>query len=113
MGKALDESIEAGLLLEHGGGGGLGGFGLQGEMHAFVPTILLRMTGLDAFDVDAQAQPPDGEGAGAIQGGGGSKGDAVVCANGVREAKFLEGALEDGAGEFFLRRGQRLKGEEI
>jgi hypothetical protein len=55
---ALDEGIEAGLLLEHVGGGGLGGFRLQREMHAFVPTILLGMTGLDALDVDAEAQPP-------------------------------------------------------
>jgi hypothetical protein len=26
-----------------------------------MPAILLRMTGLDAFDADAQTQPPDGE----------------------------------------------------
>ena len=100
---ALDERIEPGLLLEHIGGGGLSGFGLQGEMHAFVPTILLRMTGLDALDVNAEAEPPDGEGAEAIQGVGGGKGHAVVGANGLGKAEFLEGALEDGEGEFFLR----------
>jgi hypothetical protein len=30
-------------------------------MHAFKTAILLGMTGLDSFDADAQAQPPDGE----------------------------------------------------
>jgi len=55
----LEEGVEPGLLLKHVGGGGLGGFGLQGEVHAFVPTVLLRMAGLDALEVDAEAQPPD------------------------------------------------------
>src|SRR5262245_47152744 len=100
----LDEGIEPGLLLEHVGGGGLGGFRLECEMHAFVPTMLLGMTGLDALDVNAEAQPPDGECAEAIQGVGGGKWHAVVSANGVRKAKFLEGALEDGEGQFSLRR---------
>src|SRR5262249_1283214 len=91
---------EAGLLLEHVGGGWLRGFRLQGEMHAFVAAILLGMTRLDALDVDAEAEPADGEFAEAVQRVGGGKGHAVVGPDGLREAKFLEGALEDGEGEF-------------
>jgi hypothetical protein len=87
---ALDEGVEAGLLLEHVGGGGLGRFRFQGQMHAFVPTVLLGMPGRDALDVDAEAQPPDGEFAEAIERVGGSKGDAVVGANGVGEANSLK-----------------------
>jgi hypothetical protein len=30
-------------------------------MHAFVTAILLGMTGSNAFDANAQAQPPDGK----------------------------------------------------
>jgi hypothetical protein len=29
-------------------------------MHAFMTAILLGMAGLNAFDANAQAQPPDG-----------------------------------------------------
>ena len=57
----LDEVIELGLLLEHVGAGGPGGFLLEGEVHAFMATVLLRMTRFDALDADAQPQPPDGE----------------------------------------------------
>ena len=39
---ALDEAIEARLLLQHVGGGGLGGFLLQRQMHALVAAVLLR-----------------------------------------------------------------------
>lgn len=31
---------------------------LQGQVHALLPTVLLLMTRLNAFDVDAQPQPP-------------------------------------------------------
>ena len=55
---ALEEGVESGLLLEHIGGRGLGGLRLQREMRPFVAAILLGMSGLDALDVDAEAEPP-------------------------------------------------------
>ena len=51
----IDEFVETGLLLKEIGGRGLGGFFFQGEMHAFVTAILLRVARLDAFDADAQS----------------------------------------------------------
>ena len=56
-----DEVIEALLLLQEVEGSGLGGFFLQCQVHALVATVLLGMSGLDALDLDAQAQPPDRE----------------------------------------------------
>ena len=67
--------------------------------------LLLGMAGLDALDLDAEAQPPDGEFAEAIEGVGRDKGHAVVGANGLGEAKFFERALKHGEGEFLLGRG--------
>jgi len=58
---ALDEVVEASLLLQQVVSRGLGGFLLQRQVNAFVPAVLRRMTGLDTLDLDAQAQPPDGE----------------------------------------------------
>src|SRR5215831_18229123 len=55
----LHELVEAGLLLEEVGGGRLGGLFFQGEMHAFVAAILLRMARLDAFNANAEAKPPE------------------------------------------------------
>ena len=40
--ELLDEGIEARLLLQDVGRGRLGGFLLQGQMHALVPPVLLR-----------------------------------------------------------------------
>lgn len=51
----LDEVIELGLLLQEVLSRWLGRFLLQGQVHALMPTILLRLTGLDAFEGDAEA----------------------------------------------------------
>ena len=60
-GKDLHELIEAGLLLQEVAGRRLSGFFLQGERHAFMAAILLRMARLDPLDANAEAKPPDGE----------------------------------------------------
>ena len=52
---ALDEGIEARLLVQKVGRGRLGGFGLQRQMHPLVAAVLLGMPGLDALDVDPEA----------------------------------------------------------
>ena len=43
-------------------------------MQAFVASVLLGVSGLDAFDMDTEAQPPDGESAESEQGMGEAKG---------------------------------------
>jgi len=50
----IDKVVEASLLLEEVFRGGLSGFFLQGEVHAFVTVVLLWMPVLDAFDANAQ-----------------------------------------------------------
>ena len=57
----LDKVVEAGLLHEEVLGGWLGGFLFLSQVHAFVAPILLGMPWFDAFDVDAEPQPPDRE----------------------------------------------------
>lgn len=54
-----DEVVEPGLLLQAVCARRSGCFLLQGQVHALVAAVLLGMTRLDAFDVDAQSQPPD------------------------------------------------------
>ena len=52
--KFLNEGVELCLLLQDIGASRTGGLLLQSQMHAFVPAVLLRMTGPNAFDGDAQ-----------------------------------------------------------
>ena len=59
--KLFQEGIKLGLLLEQIRAGWACGFLFQGQVHALMPTVLLRMTRPDAFDTDAQAQPPHRE----------------------------------------------------
>jgi hypothetical protein len=56
------------------------------EMHALVAAVLLRTTGLDALDGDAQSQPPDGQLGEIEQGIGAGEGDAVVGSDGGGQA---------------------------
>ena len=57
----LDELIEARLLLKEIRCRWFGSFLFQSEMHAFMPAVLLRMAWFDAFDANAEPQPPHGE----------------------------------------------------
>src|SRR4029077_10854358 len=59
--ELFEKIIEFALLLQAVPARGARGLRFEREVHAFMPAILLRMTGLDAFDGDAQAQPPDRE----------------------------------------------------
>jgi hypothetical protein len=51
----VDKCVKAGLLLKEVGRGGLGGFFLQREVHAFMTAVLLGMAGLDTFEANAEA----------------------------------------------------------
>jgi hypothetical protein len=54
---ALEEGIEARLLLEEVRRGGFSRFLLQHQVHPLVAAVLLGVSGLDGFDLDAEAQP--------------------------------------------------------
>jgi hypothetical protein len=54
----LHEGLELASLLKQVLRRRLGRFLLQGEVHPFMPAVLLRVAGLDALDLDPQAQPP-------------------------------------------------------
>ena len=57
----LDELVEASLLLQKIGSRRLGGFFFQGQMHALMAAVLLRMTRLDAFNANTEPKPPHRE----------------------------------------------------
>ena len=50
-------------------------------MHTFMPAVLLGVARLDAFDTNAEAQPPDGEFAQVKQGVSGSERHAIIAAD--------------------------------
>ena len=56
--------------------------------------ILLRVTGLDTLDANAETQPPDGELAQAEQSMRRSEGHAVIAENVSRQATFLKEPLK-------------------
>ena len=62
------------------------------------------LSGLDALDRDAEAEPPDGEPGEIEEAVGAGEGQAVVGADGVGQAALLEEALEGGDG-WILARG--------
>ena len=52
--EALEERVEARLLLKGIGRCGLGRFGFERQMHALMTTILFGMPGRNPFDPDPQ-----------------------------------------------------------
>jgi hypothetical protein len=93
---AFNEVVELGLLLKKVAAGRLGSLELQGQMHAFVASVLLRVTGLDAFDLDAEPEPPDRQLAEAEERIGACEGNAVVGANGLGQTESLKTASNTG-----------------
>lgn len=57
----INETVEAGLLLQDVHARRPGGFLLQGQMHTFMAAVLLRIAGRDALEANAETQPPDRE----------------------------------------------------
>src|SRR6185312_896199 len=82
--KLLEEGIELGLLLKQVGAGWASGFFFERQMHALMPAVLLRMTGPNAFDRDAQARPPDRQPGEIEQPVGRSEGNTVIGADRFR-----------------------------
>ena len=70
--------------------------------------VLLGMSGFDALDVDAEAQPPYGELREIVETVGAGEGQAVVGAHGIGQAAFLKQALQGGEGGCFLYRPKGL-----
>ena len=52
--EALLEAVELGLLLQEVAARGTRGLFLQSQMHALMTAVLLRISGFDALDADAE-----------------------------------------------------------
>src|SRR5260370_19651285 len=109
----LDELVEPSLLLQKIGSRRLGGFCLQGQMHALMAAVLLRMTRLDPFNANTEPEPPDRKFAQVKQGMGRSEGHAVVAADAGRQAALLKKPLKHSESVVFPGRRKSLTGEEI
>ena len=97
------EAGEAVLLATSRGCGWDRGLLFEGAVHAFVSSILLGVGRLDEFGKDAQSDPPDRQPGEPGEGGGGSKGGAVVGTDDAGQAVFAEEPVENGLGELRLR----------
>ena len=107
------EGLEASLLLQEVLSGRLGGFLLQGQVHTFVPAVLLWMSRFDALDRDPQTQPPHRQFAQAEEGAGAGEGDTVVAADGARQAIVLAGSLKDTEGEVLAGALQAFTAQQL
>ena len=82
-------------------------------MHALVAAVLLGMAGLDAFDGDAESEPPDGELGEVEEAVRAGERDAIVGADRRGQAALLEELLEGGDGEVFPGRFERLTNQKV
>src|SRR3546814_6550706 len=93
--ELADKIIETGLLLQDVGAARAGRLLLQRQVHALVAAVLLRLAWFDAFDLNAEPEPPDRELRQVVEPVGAGEGNAVVRADGVGQAALLEQALKD------------------
>ncbi len=64
-------------------------------------SVLLRMARLDALDIDAQTEPPDGKLGEVEEGIGAGEGHAVIGADGGRQTALAEQVLEGALADIF------------
>ena len=91
--EVLAEAVEADLLLARTRGRRFGRLGLQGPMHALVPSVLLRLARLDALQRDAGLDPADRQARQSARARSG-EGCPVVRADGQRQAVAFEEPLD-------------------
>jgi hypothetical protein len=75
--------------------------------------VLGRLARLDALDVDAEPEPPDGEFGEIVEAVWTGEGNAIVGPNRRRQATGAEEPLEGGNGGVFLGRLHGLAQEQI
>src|SRR3984893_10733698 len=109
----LDKFVEARLLLKKISGGRLGGLFLQGQMHALMTPILLRMAGLDALNTDPRAEPPHRELAQVEQRMCVSERHTVIAADVGGQAALLKKPLKHCESVLFPGRRKGFTGEQI
>jgi len=63
-------------------------------MHTLMASVLLRVAGPDAFDADAEPEPPDRELREVVEPVGAGEGQAVVGADRVRQTPLPEEMLK-------------------
>jgi hypothetical protein len=86
---------------------------LQSEMHPLVPAVLLRMTGPNPFDGDAEPQPPYRKFRKLKKPVRRRERNAVVGADGAGQAALSEKALEGPESQLFAIRLQRFAQQQI
>jgi hypothetical protein len=109
----LDKFVEARLLLKKIGDGRLGGRFLQGQMHALMTPVLLRMAGLAALNTDPRAEPPHRELAQVEQRMCGSERHTVIAADVGGPATLFKKPFKHSESVFLFGRRQRFAGQQI
>ena len=106
----LDELVEPSLLLQKIGSRRLGGFFFQGQMHALMAAVLLRVPRLNPLDANTEPEPPDRELAQIKQRMRGSEGHAVIAADVGRQAALLKKPLKHSKSVVFTGRRKSVTG---
>jgi len=106
------EAIERTLLSTEARARRLGGLGLQGAVHAFMPSVLIRPTRQDTLGSDPQPDPPDRE---SREPPGRERRErrAVVGPDRARQAMLAEHGLEDALGAAVQRTSQGSTAQQV